>query len=112
MRRSWTTRVAARAPLSPPHCGTSLEAATPDHGLAYVAASDGTTNALGLSSPALFAPLYGPGSAARFRMHAHTIGADVVPAAIPNLADDVDSLADLDRLELRVGPRTLAARAR
>jgi hypothetical protein len=31
-----------------------------------------------------------------------------VPAAIPNLADDVDSLADLERLELRVGPRTLA----
>jgi hypothetical protein len=45
-------------------------------------------------------------------MHAHTIGADVVPAAIPNLADDVDSMADLERLELRVGPRTLAARGR
>ena len=85
---------------------------TPDNGLALVAARDGTTNALGLSGPTLFAPLYGPGSAARFRLHAHTIGAEVVPAAIPNLADDVDSMADLERLELRVGPRTLAARAR
>ena len=66
----------------------------------------------GLSGPTLFAPLYGPGSAERFRLHAHTIGADVVPAVIPNLADDVDSIADLDRLELRVGPRTLAARTR
>lgn len=90
----------------------SLEAATPEHGLAYVAASDGTTNALGLSAGTLFAPLYGPGSAERFRLHAQTMGADVVAAAIPNLADDVDSLADLERLERRVGPRTLAARTR
>jgi 2-phospho-L-lactate guanylyltransferase len=90
----------------------SLEAATPAHGLAYVAASDGTTNALGLSEPTLFAPLYGPGSAERFRLHARTMGAEVVPAEIPNLADDVDSIADLERLERRVGPRTLAARAR
>ena len=33
----------------------------------------------------------------------------VVAAAIPNLADDVDTLDDLERLELRVGPRTQAA---
>ena len=45
-------------------------------------------------------------------MHAQTIGVDVVPAAIPNLADDVDSMADLSRLERRVGPHTLPARAR
>ena len=89
-----------------------LEAATPEHGLAYVEANDGTTNALGLSAPALFAPLYGPGSAERFRHHAHTLGAEGVPAAIPNLADDVDSIADLERLERRVGPRPLAARTR
>jgi 2-phospho-L-lactate guanylyltransferase len=104
--------VNADVPCVVPQDLRSLESATPEHGLAYVAASDGTTNALGLSAPTLFAPLYGPGSAERFRLHAHTIGADVVPAAIPNLADDVDSIADLERLELRVGPRTLAARSR
>jgi 2-phospho-L-lactate guanylyltransferase len=104
--------VNADVPCVVPQDLRSLESATPKHGLAYVAASDGTTNALGLSAPTLFAPLYGPGSAERFRLHAHTIGAEVVPAAIPNLADDVDSIADLDRLELRVGPRTLAARSR
>lgn len=104
--------VNADVPCVVPQDLRSLQAATPEHGLAYVAASDGTTNALGLSGPTLFAPLYGPGSAERFRLHAHTIGADVVPAAIPNLADDVDSIADLHRLELRVGPRTLAARTR
>lgn len=104
--------VNADVPCVVPQDLRSLEAATPEHGIAYVAAIDGTTNALGLSGPTLFAPLYGPGSAERFRVHAHTIGADVVPAAIPNLVDDVDSIADLDRLELRVGPRTLAARTR
>jgi 2-phospho-L-lactate guanylyltransferase len=101
--------VNADVPCVLPQDLRSLEAATPEHGLAYVAASDGTTNALGLSAATLFAPLYGPGSAERFRLHAHTMGAEVVPAAIPNLADDVDSIADLERLELRVGPRTLAA---
>ncbi len=30
-------------------------------------------------------------------------------AAIPNLADDVDTLDDLDRLTFRAGPRTQAA---
>ena len=89
-----------------------LEAATPEDGLAYVAARDGTTNALGLSEPRLFAPLYGEGSAERFRIHAHTTGVAVVPASIPNLADDVDSVDDLDRLQLRLGPRTLAAQPR
>ena len=41
----------------------TLAAATPRHSIALVAAADGTTNALSLSSPSLFAPLYGQGSA-------------------------------------------------
>jgi 2-phospho-L-lactate guanylyltransferase len=86
----------------------SLDAATPDAGLAYVAARDGTTNALGLSHPDLFAPLYGEGSAERFRRHAETNGIVVAHAAIPNLAADVDALEDLERIHLRIGPRTLA----
>ena len=70
----------------------ALVEAIPPRGLALVEARDGTTNALGLSSPGLFQPLYGPGSANRFR----ALGA--VPVTIPNLADDVDTSADLDRL--------------
>jgi len=70
----------------------ALVDAIPLHGLALVEAHDGTTNALGLSSPDLFRPLYGPGSANRFR----ALGA--VSVAIPNIADDVDTSADLDRL--------------
>jgi len=70
----------------------ALRAAIPPHGLALVEALDGTTNALGLSSPDLFQPLYGPGSADRFR----ALGA--VSVSIPNIADDVDTSADLDRL--------------
>ena len=104
--------VNADVPCVVPKDLRALEEATPADGLAYVAARDGTTNALGLSDPGHFAPLYGPGSAERFRMHSHTLGVTIVPASIPNLADDVDSIDDLERLELRVGPRTLAELAR
>jgi 2-phospho-L-lactate guanylyltransferase (CobY/MobA/RfbA family) len=74
-----------------------------------VEAADGTTNALALPRASLFAPLYGRGSAARFRAHAQQHGVDAVAAAIRNLADDVDTAEDLTRLALRVGPRTQAA---
>ena len=70
---------------------------------ALVAAADGTTNALSLPSAGHFAPLYGPGSAARFLAHA---AAASVP--LPNLADDVDTMEDLKRVEHRLGPRTQA----
>jgi 2-phospho-L-lactate guanylyltransferase (CobY/MobA/RfbA family) len=87
-----------------------LPAATPaairrlaDTGLALVEALDGTTNALSLPDPDLFVPLYGPGSAARFRAHAA-----FVTVSIPELEADVDSDADLERLTSAVGPRTRA----
>jgi len=63
----------------------SLAAAAP----ALVAAADGTTNALALTDPAAFEPLYGPGSAARFE----ALG--LRPVDLPNLAADVDTLADV-----------------
>jgi hypothetical protein len=55
--------------------------------------------------------MYGRDSAARFRAHANGLGLDSVSVAIPNLADDVDTLDDLSRLHLRLGPRTQAALA-
>ena len=70
-------------------------------GLALVESADGTTNALSLPDPTAFAPLYGAGSAARFREHA-----PFVTVRIPELEDDVDSLEDFERLALRAGPRT------
>src|SRR5262245_38745142 len=63
----------------------ALAAAAP----ALVAATDGTTNALALTDPETFQPLYGPGSAARFE----AIG--LRPVDLPNLAADVDTLADV-----------------
>jgi 2-phospho-L-lactate guanylyltransferase len=72
-------------------------------GLALVEAADGTTNALSLPDPTLFEPLYGPGSAARYRAHG-----PFVTVSIPELEKDVDSEADLQRLGPRVGPRTRA----
>jgi 2-phospho-L-lactate guanylyltransferase (CobY/MobA/RfbA family) len=78
--------------------------ATPPDGLALVEASDGTTNALALARPDLFRPLYGPGSAERFRAAAPSRA-----LSIPNLADDVDTPEDLTRLGDRLGPHTRAA---
>jgi 2-phospho-L-lactate/phosphoenolpyruvate guanylyltransferase len=72
-------------------------------GLALVEAPDGTTNALSLPDPGFFAPLYGPGSANRFRAHAR-----FATVSIPELELDVDSDTDLERLSARLGPRTRA----
>jgi 2-phospho-L-lactate guanylyltransferase len=85
----------------------SLLAAIPRDGLAFVEALDGTTNALGLSAPGVFAPLYGRGSAHRFRR----LPVETVTVDVPNLVEDVDTLADLERLRLRSGPRTQACLA-
>jgi 2-phospho-L-lactate/phosphoenolpyruvate guanylyltransferase len=86
----------------------ALLTATPAGGIALVEALDGTTNALSISAAESFAPLYGRDSASRFKAHAHGLGVDVVSAAIPNLADDVDTVDDLKRLHLRLGPRSQA----
>jgi 2-phospho-L-lactate guanylyltransferase len=79
----------------------TLVGALPVGGLAVAPAHDGTTNALVLASPDLFAPVYGPGSADRFAALAPSRDVDA-----PNLADDVDTLADLERLRSRLGVRT------
>jgi 2-phospho-L-lactate guanylyltransferase len=88
-----------------------LETATPSRGMALAAAHDGTTNALGLSSSTLFAPLYGPDSAERFRLHGELLGVDVVRADVPMLAADVDVIEDLERLQPCLGTRTSSVRA-
>jgi len=98
--------VNADLPCATVHDLRALAAAIPRDGLAVVAAADGTTNALGLSAPRLFAPLYGAGSAGRFAALFPSVLVD-----LPNLADDVDTLDDLARLEARAGPHTRAVLA-
>ena len=98
--------VNADLPCATPRDLLTLLGAVPEGGLALVAAADGTTNALALTSPVLFKPVYGPGSAERFA----ALGPSRL-LEIPNLSDDVDTLADLDRLAGRLGPRTRAVRA-
>jgi 2-phospho-L-lactate guanylyltransferase len=100
--------VNADVPCVVPDDLRALLAATPAGGIALVEAHDGTTNALSVSAAEAFAPLYGPGSAARFRAHAESLGVASVSVGVPNLADDVDTLEDLQRLQLRVGPRSQA----
>jgi 2-phospho-L-lactate guanylyltransferase len=76
--------------------------------VAIVAASDDTTNALGLPFAEVFQPLYGPGSAAQFRAHALALGLVLHELELPNLREDVDTLDDLARVRLRAGSRTRA----
>jgi 2-phospho-L-lactate guanylyltransferase len=73
-----------------------------------VRAPDGTTNALALPSPSAFAPLFGPGSAERFAAHAVGLGLGVERLGLAGLEQDVDTLADLERLLPLTGPRTRA----
>jgi 2-phospho-L-lactate guanylyltransferase len=103
--------VNADIPCVVPHDLRSLLAATPAGCLALVEALDGTTNALSLPFADVFAPLYGPSSSDRFREHAASLGVEVVSVALPNLAEDVDTMDDLTRLQLRAGPRTQACLA-
>ena len=103
--------VNADVPCVVPHDLRTLAGAAELGAIGLVEAGDGTTNALALPRPSAFAPLYGARSADRFRDHAAALGVESVAAAIPNLADDVDTLDDLDRLTLRAGPRTQAALA-
>ncbi len=77
--------VNADLPRATPADLDALIAAAP----ALVAADDGTTNALSLTDPAAFRPLYGPGSARRFE------ATGLRRVELPNLAADVDTLADL-----------------
>jgi 2-phospho-L-lactate guanylyltransferase (CobY/MobA/RfbA family) len=100
--------VNADLPCAVPDDLRALLAATPAGCLGLVEALDGTTNALSLPSAEVFAPLYGASSADRFRAHAESLGLEAVSVAVPNLADDVDTLDDLTRLQLRAGPRTQA----
>jgi 2-phospho-L-lactate/phosphoenolpyruvate guanylyltransferase len=89
----------ADLPAATPHAVQKLASA----GLALVEAADGTTNALSLPDPTLFAQLYGPGSAARFRAHAA-----FATVRIAELETDVDTPEDLERLAPLLGPRTSA----
>jgi len=101
--------VNADVPCVQPRDLLALLGAMPERGIALVPAADGTSNALALADSHLFAPLYGRGSAERFRANAESRRVPFAEAEIPNLADDVDTLDDLERLEGRLGPRTAGA---
>ena len=104
--------VNADLPCVVPHDLRTLGGTAELGAFGYVEAADGTTNALALPDASLFAPLYGDGSASRFRGQAEAAGVTAIACAIPNLADDVDTVADLHRIGLRAGPRTQAALGR
>jgi len=111
LERGQVLVVNADLPCLEPADVRALAAQVPVTAVALVEAADGTTNALRLPEPDVFAPLYGPGSAARFRAHAAEQGLIAVSVPIQNLADDVDTIDDLHRLAERCGPRTRACLA-
>ena len=88
--------VNADLPQVQPRDLLALLGAMPEGGIAIAPAPDGTTNALALAKSGLFEPLYGRGSAARFRAHAEGHGIDVMELASPALAHDVDTVAQLE----------------
>jgi 2-phospho-L-lactate guanylyltransferase len=93
--------VNADLPCADPRDLLALAGAVSGEDLALVAASDGTTNALAFADASLFEPLYGPGSAERFA----ALGPSTLLDA-PNLANDVDTLDDLARLQGRLREHT------
>ena len=90
--------VNADVPAARPRDLLALLGAMPTDGIAIAEAEDGTTNALALARPGLFAPLYGPGSAERFRAHAASQGVEAVTLHVPALAEDVDTVAEFEQL--------------
>lgn len=90
--------------VTPPDLNALLVAGT-----ALAEAKDGTTNALSLPGPEVFAPLYGAGSADRFRAHFAALGLESVSVQLPNLVDDVDTLSDVERMLKRCGSNTRKA---
>ena len=96
--------VNADLPQATPQDLLALLGEMPPGGIALVEARDGTTNALALSSADRFAPVYGRGSAERFREWAAHRGVPFIAAPIANLVHDVDTLADLDRFDDAEGP--------
>ena len=101
--------VNADVPCVVPHDLRMLAGSAELDAVGLVEADDGTTNALVLPRASLFSPLYGEGSADRFRKHFDAQDVIAIAAVIPNLSDDVDTMEDLQRIGLRAGPRTQAA---
>jgi 2-phospho-L-lactate guanylyltransferase len=90
--------VNADLPRARPRDLLALLGAMPADGMAIAEAGDGTTNALALARPGLFAPLYGPGSALRFHEHAESLGVEIVSLPVPALAEDVDTVEAFEHL--------------
>ena len=84
----------------------ALLGSVPPGGIAIVEARDGTTNALALSSSRLFADLYGPHSAARFRAHA-----PCATVSIPTWSTTSTRWTTWTVCAPRVGPHTAEALA-
>jgi 2-phospho-L-lactate guanylyltransferase len=90
--------VSADLPLLAPDEVRALVEATPPRGIAIARALDGGTNAVSMRPPGLVMTRFGePGSAA---VHAG-LGVPAVMVDLPGLAFDIDTPADLERMQER-----------
>lgn len=88
--------------LAPGEVGALLERRARVRGVVVVPDRHGTgTNALLLCPPDAISPAFGPGSRARHEGLAEAAGIPVVDEAIPSLALDIDTPADVDALVAR-----------
>ena len=69
---------------------------------------DGTTNAVSLPSAACVRAALRSGQRGSLPRARRVAGLEAVSVAVPDLADDVDTMDDLTRLRHRAGPRTQA----
>lgn len=81
---------------------------TSEPGVLLVPANDGGTIALGLHPLDVIAPQFGERSAERHRTAAAEAGAALVELSPPSMRNDIDTLADLDRVSSHLGEATTA----
>lgn len=87
-------------------CLVALEAH--ERGALLVPAADGGTLVLGIRPPMAMDTAFGPDSGDRHRVSAAMSGVPLEELEIAGLVDDVDTIADLERVRARVGPATAA----
>jgi 2-phospho-L-lactate guanylyltransferase len=98
--------VAADLPLASPAAIGGVVAAAAGAPVVVVPSRDGAgTNVLAWRDPASFAPSFGPASASR-----HLAAPGAVPHQDPDLAADVDTVADLRSVAARVDPGSVTGR--
>ena len=103
VRTPVATIISADLPLLQPEEVVALIDATPERGIAIARATDRGTNAVSMRPPGALTTCFGEPESARVHADAaRALGLDYAIVDLPGLAFDVDTPADLERLEAAV----------